>query len=53
LAASTAASALACFLTWAGLGEPASLSVCAVLGWLGLYSYEQAYVRAGQLPPLS
>jgi hypothetical protein len=24
-----------------------------VLAWAGLFLYEQAYVRAGQLPPLS
>ena len=30
-----------------------ALLVCALLFGGGLFLYEQAYVRAGQLPPLS
>lgn len=53
LATTSAASLLSAFLVVGGAGHPAALAVTAVLGWLGLFLYEQAYVRAGQLPPLS
>jgi len=36
-----------------GAPIPALLALTAVVGQLGLFWYEQAYVRAGQLPPLS
>ena len=29
------------------------LALCAAVGWVGLFFYERAYVRAAQLPPLS
>lgn len=53
LATGTASALLSAFLVVFGVAHPAALSVCAVLGWVGLFLYEQAYVRAGQLPPLS
>lgn len=37
---------------WFGLSWPL-LVVCALVAVVGLYSYEVAFVRAGQLPPLS
>ncbi len=45
--------ALLAALLAAGGAHPVSLALCAVLGWFGLFLYERAYVRAGQLPPLS
>jgi Fe-S-cluster-containing dehydrogenase component len=53
LATSTVAALLAMLLVATGVAHPAALALCAVLGWLGLFLYERAYVRAGQLPPLS
>jgi MFS family permease len=53
MALTTAASAVAMLLVLAGAAAPTPLALCAVLGWIGLYFYEHAYVQAGQLPPLS
>lgn len=55
LAVTTAATGLGALLVAAGLHYPLplSLALCAVMAWAGLFLYEQAYVRAGQLPPLS
>ncbi len=53
LAATTAAASLSFVLVLTGAGDAASLAVCTVLGWVGLFLYEQAYVRAAQLPALS
>jgi hypothetical protein len=53
LATTTAAALLAMLLALGGIAHPAALALCAVLAWAGLFLYEQAYVRAGQLPPLS
>lgn len=53
LAATTGSSMLACMLVGGGTPAVLPLLVCALLGWAGLFLYEQAYVRAGQLPPLS
>jgi Fe-S-cluster-containing dehydrogenase component/formate-dependent nitrite reductase membrane component NrfD len=53
LATTTVAAVLAMLLVVAGSPIPAMLALCAVIGQVGLYLYEQAYVRAGQLPPLS
>jgi Fe-S-cluster-containing dehydrogenase component len=53
MATSTAAALLAMLLLVGGAAHPAPLALCALLGWAGLFLYEQAYVRAGQLPPLS
>jgi hypothetical protein len=53
LAAGTGASALAMLLVLGGIGQPVPLAGCAVLAWFGLFLYEEAYVRAGQLAPIS
>ena len=53
MATTTAASLLGMLLVLGGMAHPASLALCALLSWAGLFLYEQAYVRAGQLPPLS
>jgi Fe-S-cluster-containing dehydrogenase component len=53
LATTTAASLLSLLLVSGGAAHPAGLALCALLSWAGLFLYEQAYVRAGQLPPLS
>ena len=53
LATGTSATLVALCLLASGVQSAAALSVCAALAWVGLYFYEQAYVRAGQLPPLS
>ncbi len=53
MATTTAATLLAMLLVLSGMGHPVTLALCAVLAWSGLFLYEQAYVRAGQLPPLS
>lgn len=51
--AMTTGTGLLAALLAAGGAHPVSLALCAVLGWFGLFLYERAYVRAGQLPPLS
>jgi hypothetical protein len=53
LALTTAAGLLGLLLVLGGVAHPLSLALCALLSWAGLFCYEQAYVRAGQLPPLS
>ena len=53
MAISSLAGLLTMVLVTSGVGHPAALALCAVVGWAGLFLYEQAYVRAGQLPPLS
>jgi Fe-S-cluster-containing dehydrogenase component len=53
MGASTAAALLAALLVLSDVVHPLPLSLCALLGWVGLFLYEQAYVRAGQQPPLS
>ena len=53
LAMTTLSALLAMALVGGGNGEPIVLGLCALLGSLGLFLYERAYVRAGQLPPLS
>jgi Fe-S-cluster-containing dehydrogenase component len=53
LATSTGSALLALLLVLGGTTHPAPLLLCALLGAAGLFLYEQAYVRAGQLPPLS
>ncbi|MCK5940530.1 MAG: 4Fe-4S dicluster domain-containing protein [Planctomycetes bacterium] len=53
MATTTVTALLGVLLVVAGLGNPAALALCAVVGQAGLFLYEQAYVRAGQLPPLS
>ena len=53
MATTTLAALLGMLLVVTGTAHPAALALCAVLGWGGLFLYEQAYVRAGQLPPLS
>jgi len=53
MATTTAASLLGMLLVHGGMAHPVLLALCAVLAWVGLFLYEQAYVRAGQLPPLS
>jgi len=49
----TASGLLATLLVTVGLPHPVPLALCAVMASVGLFLYEQAYVRAGQLPPLS
>jgi Fe-S-cluster-containing dehydrogenase component/formate-dependent nitrite reductase membrane component NrfD len=44
---------LSLMLVLGGAANPSALVACALLGQVGLFLYEQAYVRAGQLPPLS
>lgn len=53
MATTTGATLLAMLLVASGYAHPVALALCAVLAWVGLFLYEQAYVRAGQLPPLS
>jgi Fe-S-cluster-containing dehydrogenase component len=53
MATSTVTALLAMLLVLGGATHPAPLVLCALLGAGGLFLYEQAYVRAGQLPPLS
>ncbi len=53
MATTTAAALLGMLLVLGGMAHPVSLALCAVLACAGLFLYEQAYVRAGQLPPLS
>jgi hypothetical protein len=53
MATTSLAGLLTMVLVTSGVGHPAALALCAVVGWAGLFLYEQAYVRAGQLPPLS
>lgn len=53
LGTTTATALLAMLLVVAGAPHAVGLALCAVVGQLGLFLYEQAYVRAGQLPPLS
>ncbi|MBX3463835.1 MAG: 4Fe-4S dicluster domain-containing protein [Planctomycetes bacterium] len=53
MATTTGSAVLAMLLLVAGIAHPVSLGLCALLGAAGLFLYEQAYVRAGQLPPLS
>ncbi|MBL8749924.1 MAG: polysulfide reductase NrfD [Planctomycetes bacterium] len=53
MATTTASSLLAMLLVLGGVAHPVPLALCALLSWGGLFLYEQAYVRAGQLPPLS
>lgn len=53
LSLSTAAALLAMLLVLTGMAHWLPLSVCGVAIGFGLYLYEHAYVRAGQLPPLS
>jgi len=53
LASSTAAAMLALFLVLGGATSATPLALCALLFCGGLFLYEQAYGRAGQLPALS
>lgn len=53
MATTTAGAILGMLLVTTGMAHPLSLALCALLTWAGLFLYEQAYVRAGQLPPLS
>lgn len=53
LALSTGAAVLAAVLVLGGAPQALLLGLCAVVGAFGLLCYERAYVRAGQLPPLS
>ncbi len=53
LATGTGASALAMLLVQGGITHPVPLALCGVFAWAGLFLYEQAYVRAGQLAPIS
>jgi Fe-S-cluster-containing dehydrogenase component/formate-dependent nitrite reductase membrane component NrfD len=53
LSTSTGAAALAMLLVQGSAANPLALGVCALMVIAGLFLYEQAYVRAGQLPPLS
>ncbi|MFT7537013.1 MAG: hypothetical protein ACI85K_002969 [Hyphomicrobiaceae bacterium] len=49
----TLAALVALLLVLGGAANPLALVFCALVAWLGLFLYEQAYVRAGQLPPLA
>ena len=49
----TIAALLGTLLVLNGAPNVALLIICALVGQAGLFLYEQAYVRAGQLPPLS
>ena len=49
----TIAALLGLMLIASGTVNPAALMFCALLGHVGLFFYEQAYIRAGQLPPLA
>lgn len=53
LSLTTGASLLAMLLVLAGFWHPLPLAAAAAAIFAGLFLYEQAYVRAGQLPPLS
>lgn len=53
LAMSTGTACLAMLLVISGIPNPLALLLCALGMAAGLFFYEQAYVRAGQLPPLS
>jgi Fe-S-cluster-containing dehydrogenase component len=53
LAMSTGTACLAMLLVISGIPNPLALLLCALGMAVGLFFYEQAYVRAGQLPPLS
>jgi Fe-S-cluster-containing dehydrogenase component/formate-dependent nitrite reductase membrane component NrfD len=53
MATTTLAALLGMLLLVTGFAHPVALTLCALAGFYGLYLYEQAYVRAGQLPPLS
>lgn len=53
MATSTLTALLALLLLACGAAHPLALTLCALLVYGGLFLYEQAYVRAGQLPPLS
>ncbi len=53
MATTTFATLLSMLLLLGGVAHPAALALCAVFAAGGLFLYEQAYVRAGQLPPLS
>jgi len=53
LATTTGAAVLACMLVVSGAAHVVPLLLCALLLAAGLFLYEQSYVRAGQLPPLS
>ena len=53
MSTSTTAALLGVLLVVNGAPNASLLAICAVVGQLGLFLYEQAYVRAGQLPPLS
>jgi hypothetical protein len=53
LATTTLAALLAALLVLTGTNHPGALVLCALFAAGGLFLYEQAYVRAGQLPPLS
>ncbi|MBK8098121.1 MAG: polysulfide reductase NrfD [Planctomycetes bacterium] len=53
LALTTATGALPALLALGNLAHPVALAVNAMACWTGLFLYERAYVRAGQLPPLS
>jgi hypothetical protein len=53
MAMTTAAALLGALLVFGGVAHPVSLTLCALVACAGLFLYERAYVRAGQLPPLS
>ncbi|MFY9342971.1 MAG: 4Fe-4S dicluster domain-containing protein [Planctomycetota bacterium] len=53
MATTTVAALLGALLCATGYPQPVALALCALAGQLGLFLYERAYVRAGQLPPLS
>lgn len=53
LATTSLAALLGMLLVLTGFAHPIALALCAIAGFGGLFLYEQAYVRAGQLPPLS
>jgi len=38
---------------WFGFLHAPVATLLAIATWMGLYWFEQAFVRAGQLPPLS
>jgi len=49
----TLASLIGMLLVLGGAANPIALVFCALVSWIGLFLYEQAYVRAAQLPPLA
>lgn len=53
MSTTTIAALLGALLVLNGAPNAALLAICAVVAQAGLFLYEQAYVRAGQLPPLS